>query len=235
MDEDDVFEGAEAFADEIGETLTISASRFSSLIRSGLRSAIVEGHSLERVLKRAALSLSSSSLTAALRPLSNLLGQGMNAVVGGIGGALAGGAAAGAAKVLPFAEGGIVPPAAGAVPFGGGGVAGSARRMVKFAEGGVVGAATKLVPFAAGGVIGEPVAFRMPGGRTGLMGEAGREAVLPLARGTDGRLGVALEGGEGPTTVNVTINTQDAESFRRSESQVTAMLARAVARGKRGL
>jgi phage-related minor tail protein len=37
----------------------------------------------------------------------------------------------------------------------------------------------------------------------------------------------------GPVTVN--ISTPDAESFRRSEAQVTAALARAVARGRRGL
>ena len=70
----------------------------------------------------------------------------------------------------------------------------------------------------------------------GLMGEAGREAVLPLARGSDGRLGVAMEGASGGgATINVSIATPDAESFQRSEAQVTAMLARAVARGRRGL
>lgn len=37
----------------------------------------------------------------------------------------------------------------------------------------------------------------------------------------------------GPVTVN--ISTPDAESFRRSEAQVSAALARAVARGRRGL
>ena len=35
--------------------------------------------------------------------------------------------------------------------------------------------------------------------------------------------------------VSVTIQTQDAESFRRSEAQITAALARAVQRGQRGL
>ena len=46
-----------------------------------------------------------------------------------------------------------------------------------------------------------------------------------------GRLGVAASGGGAATTVVVNIATSDAESFRRSEAQVSAALARAVARG----
>ncbi|PJE28079.1 phage tail protein, partial [Pseudooceanicola lipolyticus] len=43
----------------------------------------------------------------------------------------------------------------------------------------------RVMPFAKGGVVSGPVAFPMRGG-TGLMGEAGPEAILPLARGPDG-------------------------------------------------
>lgn len=100
-----------------------------------------------------------------------------------------------------------------------------------FAKGGVV--APGVMPFAAGGVVRTPTYFPMRGG-AGLMGEAGPEAILPLARGPDGRLGVRAGGGGG---VNVTFNVhaRDAESFRRAEAELTAMLARAVARGQRGL
>jgi phage-related minor tail protein len=66
------------------------------------------------------------------------------------------------------------------------------------------------------------------------MGERGAEAVMPLARGPDGRLGVR-GGGARPVSVTVNIATPDADSFRRSEAQVAATLARAVARGRRGL
>lgn len=38
-----------------------------------------------------------------------------------------------------------------------------------------------------------------------------------------------------PVSIAMTINTPDAESFRRSEAQVSATLARAVQRGQRGL
>lgn len=103
--------------------------------------------------------------------------------------------------------------------------------VLPFAKGGVVGADRM---FAGGGVLASPAYFPMSGGRTGLAGEAGPEAILPLRRGADGRLGVATEGGGAPTTFNVTIQTNDAGSFRKSEAQVTAALARAVARGRRG-
>lgn len=97
--------------------------------------------------------------------------------------------------------------------------------VAAFAKGGVV-------PFADGGVVATPTYF--PTGRgLGLMGEAGAEAVMPLARGPDGRLGVA--GGSAGVTVNVAIQTPDAASFRKSEAQLAATLARAVGRGRRGL
>ena len=65
------------------------------------------------------------------------------------------------------------------------------------------------------------------------MGERGAEAIMPLARGPNGQLGIAAQGATRPTTINVTIRANDAESFRRSESQVAGALARAVARGQR--
>lgn len=91
------------------------------------------------------------------------------------------------------------------------------------------------VPFAKGGVIRAPIAFPLPAGRTGIAGERGAEAILPLARGRDGRLGVEAASGGGGVSINMTITTPDADSFRRSEAQVSAMLARAVARGQRNL
>jgi phage-related minor tail protein len=64
-----------------------------------------------------------------------------------------------------------------------------------------------IVPFANGGIIGSPMLFPMAGGRTGLMGEAGPEAIMPLKRGKNGKLGVASEGG-GNVTVNQTFAFQ---------------------------
>ncbi len=53
----------------------------------------------------------------------------------------------------------------------------------------------------------QPSLFPMGGGSLGLMGEAGAEAILPLRRGADGALGVAMTGGENafaPIIFNVT-------------------------------
>jgi phage-related minor tail protein len=114
-----------------------------------------------------------------------------------------------------------------------GNLGGLGTSLLSTAATGAVRTAGNLLPFAEGGVIGAPATFPLAGGRTGLAGEAGPEAILPLSRGPDGRLGVTAAGGA-PVHVTMTVTTPDAESFRRSEAQVTAMLARAVGRGRRG-
>ncbi|HBT01658.1 MAG TPA: hypothetical protein DEB47_17780 [Citreicella sp.] len=53
-----------------------------------------------------------------------------------------------------------------------------------------------VVAFARGGVVDSDTYFPMSGGRVGLMGEAGPEAIMPLTRGPDGKLGVHAQGGQ---------------------------------------
>jgi lambda family phage tail tape measure protein len=60
--------------------------------------------------------------------------------------------------------------------------------------------APPIRPFADGGVVNGPTVFPMANG-TGLMGEAGPEAIMPLKRGKNGKLGVQSEGGQGNVTV----------------------------------
>lgn len=62
--------------------------------------------------------------------------------------------------------------------------------------------------FAKGGaftnsIVNRPTAFGMAGGDMGVVGEAGPEAILPLARGADGSLGVRSVGGGGGTALQV--------------------------------
>ena len=92
-----------------------------------------------------------------------------------------------------------------------------------------------IKPFAAGGVIGAPTYFPLSSGGLGLAGEAGPEAIVPLTRGADGRLGVAMAGQAAAPNVTVHIATPDVASFQRSEAYITGQIARAVARGQRSL
>lgn len=98
------------------------------------------------------------------------------------------------------------------------------------------GGSTPVSFFADGGVVASPSYFAMGRG-LGLMGERGAEAIMPLSRGPDGKLGVRAGGGgdRRPVSVTVQVSTPDADSFRRSEAQVSAAIARAVARGNRAL
>jgi len=106
--------------------------------------------------------------------------------------------------------------------------------VLPFARGGVLQQAMP-VPFADGGVVSAPVAFPLRGGRTGVAGEAGPEAILPLARGRDGRLGVRAGGGTDALSVTVNISTPDVEGFRRNRGEIGAQIARAASRGQRNL
>ncbi|MEP3049672.1 MAG: phage tail tape measure protein [Roseibium sp.] len=154
------------------EEINRSAQGISRTLVGGLKSALVDGKSLEATFRQIALSASSRVLTSALAPLEKLAGQAIG----------------------------------------------------------------NILPFAKGGVVSSPALFDL-GNATGLMGEAGPEAILPLARGADGRLGVRA-GNAGRSTmpaVQINVTTPDAESFRRSEAQVSAIVARAVGRGRRGL
>lgn len=111
------------------------------------------------------------------------------------------------------------------------GINGLAANVMPFADGGAF-VQGRVMPFARGGVVSQPTYFPMRGA-TGLMGEAGPEAIMPLQRGADGRLGVAAAGGGRPVNVTMNITTPDAVGFRRSQSQIAAQLGRALARGER--
>ncbi len=103
--------------------------------------------------------------------------------------------------------------------------------ILPFADGAAFSAG-RVTPFANGGIVTQATGFPMRGG-VGLMGEAGPEAIMPLARGADGKLGVRGTGGQVHVTMNVT--TPDAAGFQRSSSQIAANLSRALQRGSRNL
>lgn len=112
--------------------------------------------------------------------------------------------------------------------FRGGGAAGIAGgQSIQAAANGMV-AANGIVPFAAGGIVDRPTLFKFANGgtmRNGVMGEAGPEAILPLRRGANGKLGVA--GGGGSTTINVSVDAKG--SSVEGDSGKGNQLARVVA------
>lgn len=102
--------------------------------------------------------------------------------------------------------------------------------------------------FANGGaftnnIVSTPTAFGIAGGRTGVMGEAGPEAIMPLTRTSSGRLGVLAAGGGSGTTISinapVTVVTEDRGSegmqidqqalSKNLQSQMQAVAEKAVA------
>jgi phage-related minor tail protein len=91
------------------------------------------------------------------------------------------------------------------------------------------------MPFARGGVISSPISFPLGDNRIGVAGERGAEAIMPLARGADGRLGVAAQGGAGNVSVTFHISTPDVAGFQRSQSQIASLLTRTIGQGQRNL
>lgn len=103
--------------------------------------------------------------------------------------------------------------------------------VLPFAQGGSF-TQGRVMPFASGGIVSGATMFPMRGG-LGLMGEAGPEAIMPLARGPDGKLGVRGAGGGGPVNVVINIQTPDVAGFERSQSQIAAQMSRLLGQGQR--
>ncbi len=92
--------------------------------------------------------------------------------------------------------------------------------------------------FARGGIVNRATAFGMAGGKTGIMGEAGPEAILPLSRGKDGSLGVSAQ----PSNVVVNIvnnsdsqaevkETTNSDGARQIDVMITAKIKQTFASG----
>jgi lambda family phage tail tape measure protein len=117
-----------------------------------------------------------------------------------------------------FADGGVFAP--------------SMQPRAGYAMGGAF-AKNNIVPYAKGGtftnsIVSKPTLFKFAAGgtmQTGVMGEAGPEAIMPLSRGPNGKLGVASSG-SGST--NVTVNVDASGSKAQGDSTKSEQLGRAV-------
>lgn len=114
--------------------------------------------------------------------------------------------------VAPLAKGilGLSLVGGGGTAFAGSDAAASASTEFVAAKGAAfdVGSVRK---FAGGGVFDSPTSFSYGGGRPGVMGEAGPEAILPLTRGSGGALGVQAA----PANVNVNIINQNGSEVKQ--------------------
>jgi lambda family phage tail tape measure protein len=96
-----------------------------------------------------------------------------------------------------------------------------------FSANGNAFAANGIVPYAMGGIVQSPTLFRYANGGvpgTGLMGEAGPEAIIPLQRGRNGKLGVAGGGG----TTNITVNVDASGTSANNDPGQAAALGRVI-------
>ena len=85
--------------------------------------------------------------------------------------------------------------------------------------------ASRITAFKDGGVVNSPTLFPMAGNRTGLMGERGAEAIMPLKRTPSGQLGVQAQ--TSPATVNV-YNQSDSriETVQRPDGETDIFIRR---------
>ncbi|HCZ9428070.1 TPA: phage tail tape measure protein [Pseudomonas aeruginosa] len=137
---------------------------------------------------------------AATSALSGLLGVGASALGGWFGGSAAAGASASGYTGSAYSNWAAMQADGGAWANG----------VQFFANGGVF----------TNSVVNTPTAFGMAGGRMGMVGEAGPEAILPLARNSDGSLGVRMVGGMsagGATTVQVNMPMEFVMEDRSSD------------------
>jgi len=98
--------------------------------------------------------------------------------------------------------------------------------VVPSAKGNVF-AKNKIVPYAYGGIVNKPTLFPMANGM-GLMGEAGPEAIMPLKRGANGKLGVQSSGGVGNIVVNVDASGSSVEGDSARSQEFGRALAAAI-------
>ena len=87
----------------------------------------------------------------------------------------------------------------------------------------------KVQKYAYGGVVNRPTFFPMANGGVGLMGEAGAEAILPLRRGSNGKLGVQSTGsGIGNIVVNVDASGSSVEGNEQGGREFGRAIAAAI-------
>jgi lambda family phage tail tape measure protein len=189
-------EGAEAYVQSIG-TMREATAQLAQTGIKGVEDAIF---SLTTTGKANFQEFAKSVLESTSRMIiQQLILRSVMQIIGAIGGSSGGFSFSGAGPVSGASVFGSTQAGFNPLAFSG----------IKLNALGNAYAANGIVPFAMGGIVDQPTMFKFANGgagRLGLMGEAGPEAIMPLRRLPNGRLGVEQAGGGAPVTVNVSVD-----------------------------
>lgn len=193
-------------AEKQTERMDRMGAQMGMTFSSAFEDAILQGRRFSDILKAveqdiARIILRQTITAPAGNAIASLVSSGVNSLTGGFGSWFGGGQGV---QVYPSASsvGPFLPSANGNAFLGG-----------------------HLIPFANGGIVSSPTMFPMARGM-GLMGEAGPEAIMPLQRGADGKLGVrAAGGGQGGVVINQTINIDARGADPAVDQKIRAAIA----------
>tara|TARA_R110000823_G_scaffold5838_4_gene23035 strand:+ start:20 stop:1180 length:1161 start_codon:yes stop_codon:yes gene_type:complete len=195
-----VFETAKAEASEFAEIMDTVGDSFGTAFGEIVTGSASAADAFKRMAATIITELIRMELQAAKSGGSSiLLGLGKSLF-----GALLGGLGGGGGGYTGNVAGGVLPGFTAPMAKGG-----------AFSNG-------NIIPFAKGGVVNSPTLFPMAKG-AGLMGEAGPEAVMPLSRGANGKLGVSASGGAG-TVVNIYNQTDGQVETKQDGNNIEVMI-----------
>ncbi|MFL1527831.1 phage tail tape measure protein [Pseudomonas sp. O230] len=189
----------ESARDVAGQTKSLFTNAFSSMEDAIVQFAMTGKLSFADFAKSILADMARiATRQASSAILSSLFGAALS-YFGGGGGATGAATAGGASQ--------------GASNFGSQFDASNGSVMFPQAKGGAWSSGVQL--FADGAaftnsIVSKPTAFGMANGKTGVMGEAGEEAIVPLARDSQGRLGI--RGGSNATPITMTFYIDAADN-----------------------
>jgi hypothetical protein len=171
------------FSIAYGQVIQSVSGEMANLITFSVSELVRGTKSAQEIFADFLNSVGNALLQAAQQMIAQYIAIGIARIFAGLGGAMAGGGA------LPGSAPQMTPNAV-VTPTGFQGMfAGIAAKGAIFSG--------NTAKFAKGGLVTSPTAFTFADGgafRPGLMGEAGPEAIMPLQRGPDGKLGVQANG-----------------------------------------
>lgn len=181
----------ESARDVAGQTKSLFGNAFNSMEDSVINFAITGKASFADFTKSILADMARiATRQAASGLLSSIAGSALGSYFGGgAGNGLAAGSAGATSSNLGASQAGY----SSAYFQAKGGAWDSGVQM--FADGGVF----------TNSIVSKPTAFGMANGKTGIMGEDGEEAIMPLTRTANGKLGVMAVGGGGGTSVSLSM------------------------------